>query len=78
INLEDNMLTVSVEKEQASEDQDKWIRKEYKFQSFKRSFSVDENINVDAIEAKYVNGVLVLNLPKKTVVKEAAKQITIQ
>jgi HSP20 family protein len=72
------MLTVSVEKEQASEDQDKWIRKEYKFQSFKRSFSVDENINVDAIEAKYVNGVLVLNLPKKTVVKEAAKQITIQ
>lgn len=79
INLEQNILTISAEKKAATENADgKEIRKEYRFQSFKRSFTVDENINAESISAKYVNGVLTLNLPKKEAVKEAPKQITIQ
>ena len=79
INLEQNILTISAEKKTPAEkENEKSIRKEYKFQSFKRSFTVDENIDADSISAKYVNGVLNLNLPKKVEVKEAAKQITIQ
>jgi HSP20 family protein len=38
---------------------------------------LDEKIDASAIEAQYVNGVLTLNLPKKEVVKPAAKQINI-
>jgi len=54
------------------------VRREFKQQSFKRSFTVDEKINAEAISAQYVNGVLVLNLPKKEEVKPATKQINIQ
>jgi HSP20 family protein len=79
INLEQNILTVSAEKKAEPENAtEKEIRKEYKYQSFKRSFTVDENIDAENISAKYVNGVLTLNLRKKAEVKEAAKQITVQ
>jgi HSP20 family protein len=79
INLEQNVLTISAEKKAETENaNEKEIRKEYKYQSFKRSFTVDENIDAENISAKYVNGVLTLNLPKQAEVKEAPKQITIQ
>ncbi len=66
INLENNVLTVSSEKkaEQVEEDR-KQIRKEFTYRAFKRSFTLDEKINADAIQAKYENGLLVIDLPKK-------------
>lgn len=79
IHLEQRILTISAEKKAETENaNEKQVRREYKYPSFKRSFTVDENIDEANISAKYVNGVLTLNLPKKTEVKEAAKQITIQ
>jgi HSP20 family protein len=39
---------------------------------------LDEIIDAEGIDAKYVNGVLVVSLPKKAEVKPATKQITIQ
>jgi HSP20 family protein len=78
IDLEQNILTISAETKTETENaNEKELRKEYKYQSFKRSFTVDENIDAASISAKYVNGVLTLNLPKKEEVKEAAKQITV-
>ena len=77
IGLENNLLTVAVEKKSEEDVKDeKFVRTEYTFSSFKRSFSVDEKIDADAISAQYVNGVLTLNLPKKAEVK-TTKQITI-
>jgi len=79
INLDNNILTISAEKESGKEDQnEKQIRKEYKFSSFKRSFTLDEKINAENIIAKYVNGVLTLNLPKKEEVKASTKEISVQ
>ncbi|MCW3113400.1 MAG: heat shock protein Hsp20 [Segetibacter sp.] len=79
INVENGLLTVSYEKkEQAEAKETKAVRKEWSFQSFKRSFSLDEKINADAIEAKYDNGILKVYLPKKEEVKNAPKQISIQ
>ena len=79
IDLEQNMLTISAEKKSEQDNsKEKEIRKEYRFQSFKRSFTVDDTIDADLISAKYVNGVLTLNLPKKAEVKEETKQISIQ
>lgn len=78
INIENNQLTISAEKkEETVNENEKQIRKEFKFQSFKRSFTLDEKINADNISAQYVNGVLTLNLPKKKEVKPATKQIAI-
>lgn len=79
INLDNNTLTISAEKKEETENQDeKFIRKEYKQQSFSRSFTIDENIDAENISAKYVNGVLTLNLAKKQEVKPQVKEISIQ
>ena len=78
INLDNNILTVSAERKAENEaSKGNEIRKEFKFQSFKRSFTIDEKIDTTGIAAKYLNGVLLLNLPKKVEVKEATKQISI-
>lgn len=78
INLENNLLTISVDKkEEATNEGEKFVRREYRSQSFKRSFTLDEKINADSISAQYVNGVLTLNLPKKEEVKPTTKQISI-
>ena len=79
ISVEDNQLTVSYEKKQETEtNAHKTIRREFSFESFRRSFNLGEEINPDSIQAKYENGVLRLYLPKKPVVKESAKQISVQ
>ena len=79
INLDQSLLTVSAEKkEEVKDEKQKQIRREYSYQSFKRSFTVDEKIYATNIEASYINGVLILNLPKKEVVKASATEISIK
>lgn len=82
VNLDNNLLTIQAEKEvkqeQNGEKQDKWLRTEYSFKSFKRSFTLDEKIDTSNIQAKYENGVLKLNLPKKEESKPSTKLISIQ
>ena len=79
INLDNNTLTISAEQKENTENKnEKFIRKEFKQQSFKRSFTIDRNVDAESIVAKYVNGVLTLNLAKKQVVKPSVKEISIQ
>ncbi|PZR25464.1 MAG: Hsp20/alpha crystallin family protein [Citrobacter freundii] len=85
VNIDQDVLTVSAEKKEEVKENadnavktDKQIRREYSFRSFKRSFTLDEKIDAAGIEAKYNNGVLTLNLPKKEVVKASAQEINIQ
>lgn len=79
VNLDQQVLTISAEKkEEVKDETKKQIRKEYNYRSFKRVFTIDEKIEANNIEAQYVNGVLTLNLPKKEIVKETAKEINIR
>jgi HSP20 family protein len=79
ISLDQQILTISAEKQNEVKSEDeKQIRKEYSYRSFKRSFTLDEKTDGAAIDAKYVNGVLTLNLPKKEEVKTSVQQINIQ
>jgi HSP20 family protein len=79
INLDNNTLTISANKKEETENKnEKFIHKEYKQQSFKRSFTIDENVDAENIVAKYLNGVLTLNLAKKQNVKPSVKEISIQ
>jgi len=84
LNLEKNILTLSGENKSEVKDdpnsprEEKEIRSEYIYRSFKRVFTLDEKIDGEKIEAKYVNGVLTLNLPKKVEVKASAKEISVQ
>ena len=79
VSLEEQLLTISAEKKNEVKDEnEKQIRSEYSYRSFKRSFTLDEKTDGTKIDAKYVNGVLTLNLPKKEEVKPAVKEINIQ
>ena len=79
INLDQQLLTISGErKTEVNEEKEKQVRREYSYRSFKRSFTIDEKIDATQIEASYVNGVLILTLPKKEEVKAAKKEITIK
>jgi len=79
INIEKNLLTVSSEmKEEQVQENENHIRREFSLQSFKRTFTLDEKIEAEKIEAKYENGLLTLTLPKKEEVKIAAKEISVQ
>ena len=79
ISVDKGLLTISYEHKAETENKDlKTYRREFASRSFKRTFSVDEKINTDAIAAKYDTGVLKLTLPKKEEVKVQPKQIAIQ
>jgi HSP20 family protein len=74
--IDNGVLYVSSEREEErQEDEANYTRREYSFNSFRRSFSLPENCIEDKIKAKYENGILNLILPKKelTIMKPASE-----
>lgn len=79
IKLDANTLTISTEKKEiTTEENDKLIRKEFGFKAFRRSFTIDEKIDAANITARYENGILAIELPKKEAAKAETKEISIQ
>lgn len=79
ITIDKNILTVSFEKKEDEKDESKKvIKREFITQSFKRTFTLDEKINADEINAKYEDGLLLLTLPKKEEVKVLPKEIAVK
>lgn len=66
IAIEDSVLTVSMEKKDEYEDKkDTYTRRDFRYSSFKRAFTLPETVNENAIVAQYDNGILRFTLPKK-------------
>jgi HSP20 family protein len=81
LNVSNDMLTVSFEhKEENNQEneQEGWLKREYRYQSFSRSFSLDDTIDANKISAKYEDGVLHLSLPKKEGSQKISKTIEIK
>ena len=80
IDLEDDLLTISTEqKENREEKERRYIRREYNYNSFKRSFQLPETIDAENIRANHESGILTIELPKKEeVVQKAPRQIAIE
>ncbi|MBZ5856249.1 Hsp20/alpha crystallin family protein [Flavihumibacter profundi] len=79
VTVENGLLTISYEqKEEEKVSEIKSVRKEFSLPSFKRTFTVDEKIETNNIQAKYENGLLKLYLPKKEAVKVQPQAIAIQ
>ncbi len=66
VNLENNVLTISAEKEETKEEKEgkNITLREFNFTSFKRSFTIPNTVLAETISATYANGVLKLKLPK--------------
>ena len=67
IEIEHGVLRISSEKEVSNETAEgqHFTQREFSYQSFCRSFTLPESADSDKIEAKYDNGILRINIPKK-------------
>jgi HSP20 family protein len=82
VELQNNILTISSQTEQHSEERDRddnYTRREFSYQSFQRSFSLPENkVEGDRISAKYQDGILHVSVPKREEAKiKPPKQIAV-
>ncbi|NLP58576.1 Hsp20/alpha crystallin family protein [Lutibacter sp. B1] len=81
IELNNNVLTIKSEtkNEKEEKDSENYTRREFSYQSFQRSFNLNNRVIDDSkIEAKYYNGILNILLPKKEEVKaKPTRQIEI-
>ncbi|QQS30216.1 MAG: Hsp20/alpha crystallin family protein [Sphingobacteriales bacterium] len=67
VKVEGNQLTIIAEKKTESKTEDperKYLRREFGYSSFQRTFTLPENIDVNNIAATHNNGILVVTLPK--------------
>jgi len=80
LQVNDKVLTISFEQKKETEEKEngKWLRKEFKVRSFKRTFTLGEQVDTEKISAAYENGILHLDLPKKEAVIATNRVIEIQ
>ena len=67
INLDNNLLTISSERqhEEKNVEEERFTRREFSYSSFRRTFTLPETVNAEKISAKYKDGILIIDLPKK-------------
>jgi HSP20 family protein len=65
ISIENDVLSISGEKKSEREEKKKdYVMTERSYGSFKRAFTLPDNVDVEKIAAKYEKGVLKVTLPK--------------
>jgi HSP20 family protein len=77
VEIDNNILLISSEKEEETEEvrkKDNYVRKEFNYQSFCRTFSLPETVDENKIEASYKDGILHVAIAKK----ESAKRKTLK
>jgi HSP20 family protein len=79
VKFADGMLTIKGEKKEEQEERKKdYYLSERRYGSFQRSFAVPDSVDSDKIEAKFVNGVLTVRLPKSATAQKNEKKIAIK
>jgi HSP20 family protein len=80
LNLDNNVLTITSEKEEKREEEkERYMRREFQYSSFKRSFTLPQSVDAGNISANHNNGVLTITIPKREEAKQKPpKQIDIR
>ncbi|MBP8154901.1 MAG: Hsp20/alpha crystallin family protein, partial [Nitrospira sp.] len=77
VTVEDGVLTIQGERKQEKEDKGtKYHRIERSYGRFVRSFTLPDSVDESKVKAEYVDGVLLLHLPKSE--KAKPKQIDVK
>jgi HSP20 family protein len=79
VSYDDGKLTISSDKQEEIQDGVSYLRHEYSYHSFHRSFDVSEDlVDGDQIHANYTDGILQITLPKREEIKpKPPKEISI-
>jgi len=79
INLDRNVLNISVEQQTENSDvQKNYSKREFSYTSFVRSFTLPDSANAESIEASYTDGVLRIDISKREEAKAVRRQIVIK
>ncbi|MDB4926511.1 Hsp20/alpha crystallin family protein [Mucilaginibacter sp.] len=79
INLDKDVLSVSAEKKTETVDENKkFTKREYSFNSFSRSFTLPESADHSKIEADYTAGILKLTIAKKDEAKFQSRELAVK
>jgi HSP20 family protein len=74
---EDNTLSITGEKKKSEQIQDKnFVRMERFYGTFRRTFTLPDQIQSSSIKADFTNGILEISLPKSEPIKP--KEITVE
>lgn len=75
-----DVLSVSANTQDNYENTDeRFSRREFSYQSFKRSFTLPDSVDTTKIKAKYTDGILTIDLPKhKEALPQPTKRIAIE
>ena len=83
IELDHNTLIISSKKEenrneeaQEKKEKGKWLIRERRISSFRRSFTLPEDVNLEEVKASFKNGILSVKLPRRALPQP--KKITIE
>jgi HSP20 family protein len=78
IDLENNVLTVSCDKNKTNGQDINYIRHEFDYGTFRRAFTLPKIVDTEKIAADYTNGLLQIKLPKREESKaRLSKQIAV-
>ena len=79
IDLNNRVLTISSEREAKQIDEkEKYVRREFSYNSFQRSFGLPDSVDLDKIKANHTDGILTIEIPKREEAKEKpAREIKI-
>lgn len=80
VDLNHNVLTISSEKNNENEEnKERFMRREFSYTSFKRSFTLPETAQLEKISANHKDGILQIYIPKKDEAKvKPPRQIAIE
>ena len=79
IEIENNCLILTSEKQyENSEKHKNWMRQEYSYSSFKRSFELPEGADSERVKAEMKNGILSILVGKKKGYISNSKKILVQ
>lgn len=80
LEIENGYLKIWAQKESKEEqNEERFMRREFNFTRFERSFRLPDVVDANAISARYENGILLIGLPKlESARKESVKTIEIK
>ncbi|MBB5624132.1 HSP20 family protein [Pedobacter cryoconitis] len=79
LSLERNVLSISVERSSENGAQERnYNKREFSYSSFVRSFTLPDAADENGIEAKYMDGVLCIDIAKREEAKIQSRQIEIK
>lgn len=76
VRVDGNTLTIKAERSSEAESSDKTVHRRERFYGlFQRSFTLPDNVDASELKARYDNGVLTLNLPKRPEAKPRSVKV---